>query len=421
MKDRLVFWGKKGEEQKVLIAIDLHEDEGTYNVQVIKGADVTEEFDNLVRNEWRNNSAEISFPETEEKFTRELSLTQDMLPKEYEVDRDDLLKMAQAEWNFFVLSKRLKNAYNNELEDYEEQIEKMEDYSQDLWNNMKNFWTKVQKQIRERNLARRHGNDLRRRTNTIFSSLKNLRARSEKEFVEESAALKAKFIGQLETIEKKMEDGQALRNLFEELKKIQNDFKNFRFTRQDQSAVWDKLDGLFKEVKAKKYGKSAKGSDPLAKSMRRVDGLSSAVERMKRSINKDKKELKYQKSKIERAEGQLEAQIRQAKLVMLEERIRSKQAKFDDMLKTEKQLNQRVSKLKEKAEKEKAEQKVKDRIAEEIEAKQKKLDQDPKIKKAAAEITGKSAPSESSILQDTVAVIDAAVAASQDFHQDEEE
>lgn len=420
MKDRLVFWGKKEKEQKVLITIDLHEDEGTYDVQVIKGSDVTEEFDTMVRNEWRNNAAEINFPEILEKFTKELSLTQDILPHEYEVDREDLLKMAQAEWNFFVLSRRLKNAYNNELEDYEEQIEKLEDYSQDLWNNMKNFWGKVQKQIRERNLARRHGNDLRKRTNAIFSTLKALRAESEKKFNAESSAHRAKFMDQLKTIEKKMEGGQSLRNLFDQLKKIQNEFKKYRFTRQDHSAVWDKLDGLFKEVKTRKYGQSAQGSDPLEKSKRRVDGLSSAVDRMKRSISKDKKELKFQKSKIERADGQLEAQIRQAKLVMLEERINSKQAKLDDMLKTEKQLNQRVAKLKAQAEKDKAQQKIKDRIAKEMQEKQEKLKQDPEILKAAAEITGKSAPAGNEILRETVEVIQAAVTASQSIQQEEE-
>src|SRR5690606_4613614 len=111
----------KNDDQKVLITIDLNEDEGTYDVQIIKAGEVTEDFDNLVRNEWRNNSGDIIFPVIESSFTKELSLTHDLLPMEYSVERDDLLKMAQAEWNFFVLSKRLKNTYNAELEEYEEQ------------------------------------------------------------------------------------------------------------------------------------------------------------------------------------------------------------------------------------------------------------------------------------------------------------
>lgn len=421
MKDRLVFWGKKDGDQKVLITIDLNENEGTYDVQIIKAEDVTEEFDNLVRNEWRNNSADITFPDIKTTFTKELSLTHDLLPQEYEVDRDDLLKMAQAEWNFFVLSNRLKNTYNDELEEYEEKVKKSEEYSQELWNNMKNFWSKVQNQIRERNLARRHGNDLRRRTNAMFSSLKALRAQSEKAFGEESAAHKARFMNQLENIEGKLKDGKALRHLFDELKKIQTNFKSVRFTREDHSAVWDKLDGLFKEVKSRKYGESATGNDPVVKTTRRMDGLIAAINRMKQSIGKDQKELKFQKNKIERADGQLEAQIRQAKLIMLEERIASKQVKLDDMLKTEKQLTQRIAKIKEKAEKEAAEQKVKDRIAEEIHAKQEKLDQDPEILKAAAKITGHADTTENDKIEDTVSVIYAVVKSSQSIHGDEEE
>lgn len=390
MKDRLVFWGKKNEDQKVLITIDLDEDEGTYDVQVIKAENVTEDFDNLVRNEWRNNSGEIIFPEIEEQFTKELSLTHDLLPKEYEVDRDDLLKMAQAEWNFFVLSKRLKNTYNEELEEYEEQIESLKEFSQELWNNMKSFWGKVQKQISERNLARRHGNDLKRRTNAVFSSLKTLRAKTEKKFVEESVELKQQFLEKLQGVESRMKDGKSLRHLFDELKKIQKEFKKFRFTRQDHNEVWEKLDGLFKDIKAKKYGKSASGNDPLVKTSNRVDGLSAAITRMKRSISKDRKELKFQKNKIEQADGQLEAQIRQAKLSMLEERIHAKELKLEDMFKTERQLTDRLSSLKIKAEKEAAELEAKQRIAKEIEDKQNQMSHDPKIQEAAAKITGKT-------------------------------
>jgi len=420
MKDRLVFWGKKEGDQKVLITIDLNENEGTYDVQIIKAEDVTEDFDNLVRNEWRNNSGEIVFPDIKTQFTKELSLTHDLLPQEYEVDRDDLLKMAQAEWNFFVLSKRLKNTYNDELEEYEEQIKKMEEYSQEMWNNMKNFWSKVQKQIGERNLARRHGNDLRRRTNAIFSSLKSLRAKSEKAFVEESALHKARFMNQLANVEQKLADGKSLRHLFDELKKIQTNFKKFRFTREDHAEVWNKLDSLFKDVKSKKYGQSTSGNDPVVKTTRRMEGLTAAIDRMKRSIGKDQKELKFQKNKIEKAEGQLEAQIRQAKLVMLEERILSKQVKLDDMLKTEKQLSQRVAKMKEKAEKEEAEQKIKDRIAEEIQARQEKHAQDPKILEAAAKITGHAGSTENDMVRDTVSIIYAAVNSSQLFTKEEE-
>src|SRR5690606_39858406 len=91
---------------------------------------------------------------------------------------------------------------------------------------------------------------LKKRTNAVFASLKALRTRSENVFAEESTRHKAKFINQLDTIESRMKDGKALRNLFDELKKIQKNFKNYRFTRTDHTEIWEKLDGLFKDITA---------------------------------------------------------------------------------------------------------------------------------------------------------------------------
>ncbi|WP_236978435.1 hypothetical protein [Membranihabitans maritimus] len=393
MKDRLVFWGKKDDAQKVLITIDLNEDEGSYEVKIMKAENVSEEFDNLVRNQWRNGSDDVVFPEISENFEKELSLTNALLPKEYEVERDDLIKMAQAEWNFLVLSKRLKNTYSHELNELEETIEQLEEFSQDTWNNMKNFWNKVQQQIREKNLARRHGNDIRKRTNELFSNLKELRSKAEESFSKESEKNKAFFEEKLDDIKSKIEDGKSLRHLFEELKQVQKKFKKSNFTKKDQSSIWNKLDGLFKEIKEKKYGKASAGNSPLDKTKRRLDGLKSAIERMEKSISRDKSNLGFQESKIQNADGQLEAQIRKAKLSMIEERIKSKETKLEDMLNTEVQLKKRIVSLekqeeidKKEAERKAAEEAVKNRIANEIKESHLEFKSNPKVQKAAEKI-----------------------------------
>lgn len=429
MKDRLVFWGKKNETQKVLLTIDLNEDEGTYQVQVMKAEHVTEAFDNLVRNQWRNGSEDVVFPEIEESFSRELTLTSDLLPDEYQVERDDLLKMAQAEWNFFVLSKRLKDTYDHNLEDLQEKAERLEEFSEDLWEEMKSFWQKVQGQIREKNLARRHGNEIRRRTNAIFSTLKDLRAKSEKELVEDSAVAKERFMDILAGVEKKIGEGKSLRHLFDELKKIQKDFKKAQFTRKDQSAVWDRLDGLFKEIKAKKYGKTASSNDPLMKVLRRVEGLSAAIVRMEKSIQRDKKDLEFQNNRIDNTDGQLEAQIRKAKLSVLEERISSKEVKLEDMHQTLSQLKSRAEKLEKKAEEEKKEEErkkmeaeIKARISQEIKEKQEKIQTDPAVKKAVSMITDSSpAADQHDPVEGIAKTIHAAVLSSRVLSTDEEE
>ncbi|GAA5220346.1 hypothetical protein [Membranihabitans marinus] len=395
MKDRLVFWGKKKEGEKVLITIDLNEDEGTYEVSVIRGDLVTEDFDNLVRNQWRNGAEEVVFPEIEETFVKELSLTHPLLPIEYEVEREDLIKMAQAEWNFLVLSKRLKSTYQHELNELEERIESIEEFSQDVWSEMKNFWNKVQSQIRENNLARRHGNEIRKKTNELFNNLKNLRAKAEDSFNQDSQANKKKFQDKLDGIKAKMESGKSLRPLFEELKNLQRDLKKVKFTREDQNTIWNQLDGLFKEIKEKKYGSAGGSSNsPLEKTTRRLEGLKSAIEKMESSIGRDKSNLNFEQNKIQNAGGQLEAQLRQAKLSLIEERIRSKELKLEDMLKTQKQLNKRIQTLqkqeennKKEAERKEAEKAVKARIAEEIKVSQAITASDPTVIKAAELLT----------------------------------
>lgn len=399
MKDRLVFWGKKKEGEKVLITIDLNEDDGTYQVSIMRDDVVTEDFDNLVRNQWRNGSEEVVFPEIEETFVKELSLTHPLLPIEYEVEREDLIKMAQAEWNFLVLSKRLKSTYQHELNELEERIDAIEDFSQEIWSEMKNFWNKVQNQIRENNLARRHGNEIRKKTNELFNNLKSLRAKAEDSFNQDSEAHKQKFQEKLNTIKTKMESGKSLRPLFEELKNLQKDLKKIKFTREDQNTIWNQLDGLFKEIKEKKYGHSSGSSNsPLEKTTRRLEGLNSAIEKMESSIGRDKSNLNFEQNKIQNAGGQLEAQLRQAKLSLIEERIRSKELKLDDMLKTQKQLNKRIQTLqkqeeinKKEAERKEAEKAVKARIAEEIKVSQAITSSDPTVIKAAELLTDNEA------------------------------
>src|SRR5690625_7837492 len=78
---------------------------------------------------------------------------------------------------------------------------------------------------RDKNIARRHGNVIRRRTNAVFSTLKDLRAKSEKELVDDSAAARERFMQILDGVENRISEGKSLRHLFDELKKIQRDFK----------------------------------------------------------------------------------------------------------------------------------------------------------------------------------------------------
>jgi chromosome segregation ATPase len=269
-----------------------------------------------------------------------------------------------------------------------------------VWNELKQFWAKVQDQVRERNLFRDHANNLRNQTNDLFTSLKSLRKTLDDDFKRISKENSAKFSTSLQTIEEKISGGLGLQPLFEELKKLQKEFKDTKFTKDDRAAIWNRLDKAFKDIKEKRFGKSnnkASGSSPLDRLQRRYDGLLSAIKKMENSIDRDKREIRHQDDRISKTDGQLEAQLRQAKIKMTNERIRSKEEKLSEMMRTKTDLDKRfeIEKAKEakRQERLKIENKKKEveaKIAAEIKEKaEKRKDEDGKLIKAATAIATK--------------------------------
>ena len=396
MKTKLVLWGTNENDEKVLLGLKLNPKENKVSIFIFPEAVASEEFAKTLLDDWRNG-VEVPFPEGYTEVERELSVTDSLLPENLKVERGDIIQRAQTEWHFIVLSSKLNEVYESELSELKEKIDKLTAFDSDIWESLKTFWSKVQRQVRDRNLFREHANTLRDNTNALFARLKELRSALDEEFKTFSKEHFDSFMASLEDIENRIKEENKLQSVFDELKSMQRKFRDTKLTREHRSKIWERLDAAFKSVKEKRFGPNAGDSSPLERLQRRYDGLIAAIQKMEKSIQRDKDDLEFQNKKITTTDGQLEEQILQAKMKMTKVRISSKEEKLGEMMQTKAELDKRMESQKDKELKraerdrlEAAKNLAKEKIAEQIkEAEQARLKESEKLEKAAESISKK--------------------------------
>jgi vacuolar-type H+-ATPase subunit E/Vma4 len=362
MKNKVVVWGTNAANEKVLIALELKADVNKVMLYTFPEAAATDEFVNKMMNEWRVGK-DVEFPEGHTVLERELSVTESLLPEDIKTDRGDLIQRAQTEWQFAILSTKLHAAYQQELAEFKEKVQALTSYDNKVWDSLKAFWDKVQIQSRERNLFREHADNLRDNINALFEDLKKLRSRVNSEFMAASQTIFDEFNKILDDIEARIATGGSkLHSVFEDLKQLQRRYRDARMSNEHRNKLWDRLDGAFKKAKERKFGPSANEGSIVERHERRLGGLSEAIKRMEDSVRRDEDELAFQRKKVNDSEGQLEAQIRMAKIKMIEERLASKREKLAEMHQTraevERQANTAKDKETRRAEKEEEKKKI---------------------------------------------------------------
>jgi hypothetical protein len=343
MKSKLVLWGTTAENDRVLIAMQLRADDNKVDTWLFPEGIASPEFSQKMLTDWRNG-AEIAFPEGFTHTERELSLTDSLTPDGITVERPDFISRAQSEWQFIVLSTKLNQAYKSELAELEDKIAKMSEFSGEVFGALKNFWGKVNNQVKDRNLFREHADELRDTTNGLFEQLKNMRTVVMNDYEDNSKKWFEQLNATLDDVEQRIEAGiQRFPELFDKLKHTQAQFRDQKLTRDHSNELWTRIDVLFKALKEKRFGNEATNEgNPTERMAKRLEGLITAVDKMQNSIDRDREELNFQKKRVASSEGQLEAQIRQAKINMILERVKSKEEKLNEMMATKQDVESKM-------------------------------------------------------------------------------
>jgi hypothetical protein len=343
MKSKLVLWGTTAENDRVLIAMQLRADDNKVDTWLFPEGIASPEFSQKMLTDWRNG-AEIAFPEGFTHTERELSLADNLTPDGITVERPDFISRAQSEWQFIVLSTKLNQAYKSELAELEDKIAKMSEFSGEVFGALKNFWGKVNNQVKDRNLFREHADELRDTTNGLFEQLKNMRTVVMNDYEDNSKKWFEQINATLDDVEQRIEAGiQRFPELFDKLKHTQAQYRDQKLTRDHSNELWTRIDVLFKTLKEKRFGNEATNEgNPTERMAKRLEGLITAVDKMQNSIDRDREELNFQKKRVASSEGQLEAQIRQAKINMILERIKSKEEKLNEMMATKQDVESKM-------------------------------------------------------------------------------
>lgn len=354
MKTKLVLWGQKGSEEtaeKVLMAIELNANSNCVESLIFTGENASEELSDQLMNNWRKGEA-VAFPEGHEHVKTELSASGSILPEGYSAaDKEDLLKRTQTEWLFIVLSTKLFQTYESELNELQDRVEKMSKYSKEMWEELKTFQTKIQTQVQEQNLFREHTNILRERLNELFGSLKKLREVEDSAFETAASEVYQRMSAILNQVDEALEknSGQWAKH-FDKLKGLQAELKTARLTREGRNEIWARIDKAFKEVKDRRFGEgnaqNTNSGSIETRLERRIDGLKQAIQKMDSSVSRDQKDYDFLHKKLSNSNAtQLETQLSEVRAKMIHERLESKKAKLADMNKTLAELELRLAKV----------------------------------------------------------------------------
>jgi chromosome segregation ATPase len=366
MKTKIVLWGNDKDDKRVLVTLELLSTENKVDLKTIPESDATDELYTALMDKWREGET-VEFPASTTSLIQELTIVDSLLPEDLKVEKTDIITKAQAEWQFIVLSEKLYASYLSEIDALKEKIAGTSSFDKNQWEELKGLQAKVQNQFKERNIQRTHIGELRNRINELFEMMKQLRAAKDAEFQEVSDKNYEKLTAALGSIENKMTENVRFSIVFDDLKALQRDLKTAKLVREQRNELWERVDNAFKAAKEKRFGPQEKenttsnANSALGRVQKRYDGLMSALERMQKSIDRDKGELNEQLDKIKNSsfDGILEQQISKAKVNMIENRVTSKEDKLNEMQATRTELEKKIADIKEKEEK-RAEREAKD-------------------------------------------------------------
>lgn len=339
MKDKIALWGTDERDNDVLIALRLRVNDNCVDIWTFPKNKIDHHIAEAMVREWDKIDPD-NLPQPHNHLIQDMGQPS-LLPDHLRTADTDIISRTEKEWFVRVLSTKLKAKLIAEIEQLQAQTDALNDYDKDVWDLVQSYWTKVGLHFQSRDLNREDAGILRDRLNACFNKLKSLRKEDNSRHDQEAKANANALNAELAKLSAQIAQKNAnIKNLFEQLKKLQERAIQVRLTKDQRNELRDQIDHAFEAIR------NARKQSRHDYYQNRITGLKDVIAKMEKSIAYDEKELKFQQSRFHQMSGQLEIQLREAKMQLTQSQLAGKVEKLNEMRTT---LNQVLAEVEREA------------------------------------------------------------------------
>lgn len=327
MQSRFITAGILKDETDVVLAYELKESEFRLDLHVIPKKALSKEALDKLSTDWVNGG-EFEFPEGTELINPDIN-ADSILPDQIKSDKTGEIRHKQNEWAVQLLTNKLWESYLIELDKLKKRAADLANYDKSLFDDAKSYWERVLEHKKERNITQERLDKIKEDVNAIFEQLKTFRKTESAEFEKGSNGTREQIIEKLNQIKAKADEKANFKALHDEIKALQNEYRNQRLLKSDETSVRKAYDDAFHYISEQR---NKYFSDKFES---RITGLRDVISKMEKGLERDRKDLDYFTKKSESPRIQsLELQLLKVRLRQIKETITSKEDKLKDIHKT---------------------------------------------------------------------------------------
>lgn len=344
MRTRAVFFAKDQDEKEFLLALELLPKTNEVKRWVAGGDTVTEEVKQKMYNGWRN-VPEQEMVLTEKPETIKLTASNSLLPEGLTIENLEIMESIQLEWNATVLGYTTYVTYESEIATLNEAVLEATSFDKDLWQEMRDVQGRINKKLEVGMLTHRMSYPLKRKLNKMFKQIRRFK-REEQEKSESLTKEKlTNFSARVKEICISINASSKPSKEFSELKNIQKEVQQVRWTPAQYKVIKTELSDAFELAKSKLFS----GENQVKRvedTNNRLTWLTGKSERLQHSLNRDIKERDSLQKFLERGtKTQIANQMKAMKLELLKTQISEKEASLSKMKKSISRMNVGLKKM----------------------------------------------------------------------------